>query len=107
MISYEVSLGVVIVSIIIFTGSLNFSNIVESQQHVWNAIPLFPMFIMFFISALAETNRHPFDLPEAEAELVSGYNVEYSAMGFALFFLAEYSNIILISSVAGLLFLGG
>jgi NADH-quinone oxidoreductase subunit H len=107
MISYEVSLGVVIVSLIIFTGSLNFSNIVESQQTVWNALPLFPMFIMFFISALAETNRHPFDLPEAEAELVSGYNVEYSAMGFALFFLAEYSNIILISSVTGLLFLGG
>ncbi len=107
MISYEVSLGVVIVAVIIFTGSLNFSNIVESQQNIWNALPLFPMFVMFFISALAETNRHPFDLPEAEAELVSGYNVEYSAMGFALFFLAEYSNIILISSVAGLLFLGG
>jgi len=107
MISYEVSLGVVIVAVILFTGSLNLSSIVESQANLWNAWPLFPMFLMFFISALAETNRHPFDLPEAEAELVSGYNVEYSAMGFALFFLAEYSNIILISSVAGLLFLGG
>jgi len=107
MISYEVSLGVIIVGLIIFSGSLNFSSILESQYKIWYVLPLFPMFIMFFISALAETNRHPFDLPEAEAELVSGYNVEYSAMGFALFFLAEYSNIILISSVAGILFLGG
>ena len=107
MISYEVSLGVLIVGILLFTGSLNFSTIIESQTTVWYALPLLPKFIMFFISALAETNRHPFDLPEAEAELVSGYNVEYSAMGFALFFLAEYSNIILISSVAGILFLGG
>ena len=107
MISYEVSLGVIILGLIIFSGSLNFSNIIEGQMNIWYAVPLFPMFIMFFISALAETNRHPFDLPEAEAESVSGYNVEYSAMGFALFFLAEYSNIILISSVAGVLFLGG
>lgn len=107
MISYEVSFGAVILSVILVVGSLNFSNIVESQQHVWLAIPLLPVFILFFISALAETNRHPFDLPEAEAELVSGYNVEYSAMGFALFFLAEYGNIILMSLITALLFLGG
>jgi len=107
MISYEVSFGAVILSVILVAGSLNFSNIVESQKNVWLAIPLLPVFILFFISALAETNRHPFDLPEAEAELVSGYNVEYSAMGFALFFLAEYSNIILMSLVTALLFLGG
>lgn len=107
MISYEVSFGAVILSVILVVGSLNFSNIVESQQHVWLAIPLLPVFLLFFISALAETNRHPFDLPEAEAELVSGYNVEYSAMGFALFFLAEYGNIILMSLITALLFLGG
>lgn len=107
MISYEVSFGAVILSVILVAGSLNFSNIVESQQNIWLAIPLLPVFILFFISALAETNRHPFDLPEAEAELVSGYNVEYSAMGFALFFLAEYGNIILMSLVTALLFLGG
>lgn len=107
MISYEVSFGAVILSVILVVGSLNFSNIVESQQNIWLAIPLLPVFFLFFISALAETNRHPFDLPEAEAELVSGYNVEYSAMGFALFFLAEYGNIILMSLVTALLFLGG
>jgi len=100
-------MGVTIVSLLLLTGTLNFSNIVESQQNVWLYMPLLPMFILFFICALAETNRHPFDLPEAEAELVSGYNVEYSAMGFALFFLAEYSNIILMSSIVSILFLGG
>jgi len=107
MISYEISLGAVILSVLVLSRTLNFSDIVESQRNVWFAAPLLPVFLLFFICALAETNRHPFDLPEAEAELVSGYNVEYSAMGFALFFLAEYSNIILISSVTALLFLGG
>jgi len=107
MISYEVSMGITIVSVILLAGSLNLNDIVIAQKNLWYFIPLFPMFIIFFICALAETNRHPFDLPEAEAELVSGYNVEYSAMGFALFFLAEYSNIILISSITTILFLGG
>jgi NADH-quinone oxidoreductase subunit H len=107
MISYEVSLGVVLVAVLIISGTLNFTDIVTNQQNVWYWMPLFPMFILFFICALAETNRHPFDLPEAEAELVSGYNVEYSAMGFALFFLAEYSNIILMSSIITMFFLGG
>lgn len=106
-ISYEVSLGATIVSVILLTGSLNFSTIIEGQSNLWLCIPLFPIFIIFFITTLAETNRHPFDLPEAEAELVSGYNVEYSARGFALFFLAEYSNIILRSGLNALLFLGG
>ena len=86
MISYEVSMGITIVSVILLTGSLNLNDIVLAQSNIWFCIPLFPMFIIFFICALAETNRHPFDLPEAEAELVSGYNVEYSAMSFALFF---------------------
>lgn len=107
MISYEVSLGVTLLSIFLLTGSLNYTNIVNSQSVIWLSFPLFPIFLIFFVTALAETNRHPFDLPEAEAELVSGYNVEYSAMGFALFFLAEYSNIILMSAVTVLLFLGG
>lgn len=107
MISYEVSFGAVLVSLFLFSGSLNFSTIVEGQSKLWFALPLLPVFVLFFIGALAETNRHPFDLPEAEAELVSGYNVEYSAMGFALFFLAEYSNIILMCSVTAVLFLGG
>lgn len=107
MISYEVSMGVTLLSVLLLSGSLNYSTIVESQSNFWLSIPLFPIFLIFFITALAETNRHPFDLPEAEAELVSGYNVEYSAMGFALFFLAEYSNIILMSAVTALLFLGG
>jgi len=107
MISYELSLGSVILCLLIVVRSLNFSDIVLSQENVWLAIPLLPIFVLFFICALAETNRHPFDLPEAEAELVSGYNVEYSAMGFALFFLAEYSNIILMSSITTILFLGG
>ena len=107
MISYEISLGSVILAVLVVARTLNFSAIIDSQKTIWYAIPLLPIFILFFICALAETNRHPFDLPEAEAELVSGYNVEYSAMGFALFFLAEYSNIILISSITTLLFLGG
>jgi NADH-quinone oxidoreductase subunit H len=107
MISYEVSFGAVILSVLLVTGTLNFSNIVESQKNIWLWGPLLPVFILFFISALAETNRHPFDLPEAEAELVSGYNVEYSAMGFALFFLGECSNLILMSTVTAILFLGG
>ncbi len=107
MISYEVSFGAVILSVLLVTGTLNFSNIVESQKNIWLWGPLLPVFILFFISALAETNRHPFDLPEAEAELVSGYNVEYSAMGFALFFLGECSNLILMSTITAILFLGG
>jgi len=107
MISYEVSFGAVLVSLYLFSGSLNFNTIVEGQENLWLALPLLPVFVLFFIGALAETNRHPFDLPEAEAELVSGYNVEYSAMGFALFFLAESGNIILMCSITGILFLGG
>jgi len=107
MVSYEVSIGVIIVTVIICAGSFNLTEIVLSQKPIWFFIPLFPMFIMFSISALAETNRHPFDLPEAEAELVSGYNVEYSAMGFALFFLGEYANMLLMSSLTSVLFLGG
>jgi NADH-quinone oxidoreductase subunit H len=107
MISYEIALGLTLLSIVIFVGSLNLNDIIMAQHKIWFCIPLFPMFLIFLICMLAETNRHPFDLPEAEAELVSGYNVEYSAMGFALFFLAEYSNIILMSLLAAVLFLGG
>ena len=107
MVSYEVSIGFIIVTVVLCAGSFNLSTIVLSQAKVWYIIPLFPMFIMFFISALAETNRHPFDLPEAEAELVAGYNVEYSAMGFALFFLGEYANMLLMSGMTVILFLGG
>ena len=107
MISYEVSIGFVIINVTICTGSFNLSNIVLSQKNVWYILPFFPMFIIFCISMLAETNRHPFDLPEAEAELVSGYNVEYSAMTFALFFLGEYANMLLMSSFVSILFLGG
>jgi len=107
MISYEVSIGFIIVNVIIASGSFNLSEIVISQDRIWYIIPLFPMFLIFCVSMLAETNRHPFDLPEAEAELVSGYNVEYSAMTFALFFLGEYANMLLMSSFASLLFLGG
>ena len=107
MISYEISIGIIIVNILLFTGSLNLTDIVLAQQNYWFILPLFPVFIIFFISILAETNRHPFDLPEAEAELVAGYNVEYSSMPFALFFLGEYANMILMSSVATILFLGG
>ncbi len=107
MVSYEVSIGFVLVAVLLCVGSLNLTEVVLAQQSIWFAIPLFPMFLMFFISALAETNRHPFDLPEAEAELVAGYNVEYSAIGFALFFLGEYANMILMSSITTILFLGG
>ena len=107
MVSYEVSMGFVIITVLLCVGSLNLSAIVNAQKTVWFAIPLFPMFIVFFISALAETNRHPFDLPEAEAELVAGYQVEYSSMAFALFFLGEYANMILMSGMTTTLFLGG
>jgi NADH-quinone oxidoreductase subunit H len=107
MVSYEVSIGFILIGVLLCAGSLNLSEIVLAQETVWFCVPLLPMFVMFFISALAETNRHPFDLPEAEAELVSGYNVEYSAMGFALFFLGEYANMILMSGMTVLLFLGG
>jgi NADH-quinone oxidoreductase subunit H len=107
MISYEVSIGFLIIGVVLCTGSFKLSEIVLAQQKVWFIFPLLPMFLMFFVSALAETNRHPFDLPEAEAELVSGYNVEYSAMGFALFFLGEYANMLLMSSLISTLFLGG
>jgi NADH-quinone oxidoreductase subunit H len=107
MISYEISIGFIVLTTILCAGSFNLSNIVLAQTKTYYIIPLFPMFILFYISMLAETNRHPFDLPEAEAELVSGYNVEYSAMTFALFFLAEYSNMLLMSSFAAILFLGG
>nr|QHD46960.1 Nad1 [Anthoceros agrestis] len=107
MVSYEVSIGLIIITVLICVGSCNFSEIVMAQKQIWFGIPLFPVSIMFFISCLAETNRAPFDLPEAEAELVAGYNVEYSSMGFALFFLGEYANMILMSSLCTLLFLGG
>ena len=107
MVSYEVSIGFIIITVLLCVGSLNLTDIVLAQKAIWFMIPLFPMFLMFFISALAETNRHPFDLPEAEAELVAGYNVEYSGMGFALFFLGEYANMILMSSVTVILFMGG
>jgi len=107
MISYEVSIGFIIITVLLCVGSLNLTDIIMAQKSVWFAIPLFPMFVVFFVSALAETNRTPFDLPEAEAELVAGYNVEYSAMTFALFFLGEYANMILMSAMAVVLFLGG
>ncbi|MCB9929424.1 MAG: NADH-quinone oxidoreductase subunit NuoH [Alphaproteobacteria bacterium] len=107
MVSYEVSIGFVIITVLLCVGSLNLSKIVEAQRGLWFCVPLLPMFIIYYISALAETNRAPFDLPEAEAELVSGYNVEYSAMAFALFFLGEYANMILMSGMGTILFLGG
>jgi len=107
MVSYEVSIGLIIMCVLLCAGSLNLTEIVYAQKEVWYCVPLFPLFIMFFISGLAETNRAPFDLPEAEAELVSGYNTEYAAMGFALFFLGEYANMILMCSVLSILFLGG
>lgn len=107
MVSYEVSIGFIIVTVVICAGSYNLNEIVVAQRNIWYVVPLFPMFLLFFISALAETNRHPFDLPEAEAELVSGYNVEYSAMGFALFFLGEYANMLLMSGLTVILFFGG
>lgn len=107
MISYEVSIGIIIIVVLISAGSLNLTDIVLAQQSIWYIIPLFPLFILFFISAIAETNRAPFDLPEAEAELVSGYNVEYASVGFAFFFIGEYANIILMSSMSAILFCGG
>ena len=107
MVSYEVSMGFVIITVLLCVGSLNLTDIVEAQRDMWFVIPLFPMAVVFFISTLAETNRHPFDLPEAEAELVAGYNVEYSAMTFALFFLGEYANMILMCGLTTVLFLGG
>jgi len=107
MISYEISIGFSILNVVICAGSFNLSNIVLAQQETWFVVPLMPIFIIFYISMLAETNRHPFDLPEAEAELVSGYNVEYSAMSFAFFFLGEYANMLLMSTFSALLFLGG
>ena len=107
MVSYEVSMGFVIVTVLLCVGSLNLTEIVRAQQTVWFAIPLFPMFVIFFISTLAETNRAPFDLPEGESELVAGFFVEYSSMSFALFFLGEYANMILMSALTTILFLGG
>ena len=108
MVSYEVSMGFIIITVLLVAGSLNLSDIVRAQQEtIWFVVPLFPMAIIFFITTLAETNRHPFDMPEAESELVSGYNVEYSAMTFALFFLGEYANMILMSGMTTILFLGG
>jgi NADH-quinone oxidoreductase subunit H len=107
MVSYEISIGLIIINVLITVGSLNLSEIVLAQKSLWFFIPHFPMFAIFVASILAETNRHPFDLPEAEAELVSGYNVEYSAMAFALFFLGEYANMILMSAICAILFLGG
>ena len=107
MVSYEVSMGLVIITVLLCVGSLNLSAIIEAQRGMWFALPLFPMFIVFFISTLAETNRAPFDLPEGESELVAGYFVEYSSMSFALFFLGEYANMILMSAMTTVLFLGG
>jgi NADH-quinone oxidoreductase subunit H len=107
MVSYEVSIGLVIINVLLLAGSLNLSDIVRAQADMWFAVPLFPMFIVFFISGLAETNRAPFDLPEGESELVGGFNVEYSSMSFALFFLGEYANMILMSAMTVILFMGG
>jgi len=107
MVSYEVSIGFVLLTIVVSVGSYDLSSIINSQKEIWNLFTFFPLFILFFISALAETNRHPFDLPEAEAELVSGYNVEYGAMGFALFSLGEYANMLTMSALCSILFFGG
>lgn len=107
MVSYEVSIGIVILSVLVCAGSLNLNQIVLAQRHIWFAIPLLPMLVVFFISSLAETNRMPFDLPEGESEIVAGFFVEYSAMSFALFFLGEYANMILMSGMTTILFLGG
>jgi NADH-quinone oxidoreductase subunit H len=107
MVSYEIAIGLIIINVLITAGSLNLSDIVRAQAGLWYLIPHFPMFVIFVASILAETNRHPFDLPEAEAELVAGYNVEYSSMAFALFFLGEYGNMILMSAICSILFLGG
>ena len=107
MVSYEVSIGVIIINVLLCVGSLNLTDIVMAQKNMWFIIPLFPMFIIFFISALAETNRPPFDLPEAEAELVAGYQTEYSGMMYAMFWLGEYANILLMCAIGSILFLGG
>ena len=107
MVSYEVSIGVIIINVLLCVGSLNLNDIVLAQQNIWFVIPLFPMFVIFFISALAETNRPPFDLPEAEAELVAGYQTEYSGMMYAMFWLGEYANILLMCAMGSILFLGG
>jgi NADH-quinone oxidoreductase subunit H len=107
MVSYEVSIGVIIINVLLCVGSLNLNDIVLAQENLWFVIPLFPMFVIFFISALAETNRPPFDLPEAEAELVAGYQTEYSGMMYAMFWLGEYANILLMCAMGSILFLGG
>ena len=107
MVSYEVSMGFVMVTVLLCAGSLNLTDIVRAQQHVFFVVPLFPMFVIFFISTLAETNRAPFDLPEGESEIVGGFHVEYGAMTFGLFFLGEYANMILMSAMTSILFLGG
>ncbi len=107
MVSYEVSIGIIIINVLLCAGSLNLNDIVIAQKKIWFVIPLFPMFVIFFISALAETNRPPFDLPEAEAELVAGYQTEYSGMMYAMFWLGEYANILLMCALGSILFLGG
>ena len=107
MVSYEVSIGIIIINVLLCVGSLNLSDIVTAQTNMWFIVPLFPMFVIFFISALAETNRPPFDLPEAEAELVAGYQTEYSGMMYAMFWLGEYANILLMCALGSILFLGG
>ena len=107
MVSYEVSIGIIIINVLLCVGSLNLKDIVIAQEELWYVIPLFPMFVIFFISALAETNRPPFDLPEAEAELVAGYQTEYSGMMYAMFWLGEYANILLMCAMGSILFLGG
>jgi len=107
MVSYEVSIGVIIINVLLCVGSLNLNDIVIAQKNMWFVIPLFPMFVIFFISSLAETNRPPFDLPEAEAELVAGYQTEYSGMMYAMFWLGEYANILLMCAMGSILFLGG
>ena len=107
MVSYEVSIGVIIINVLLCVGSLNLNDIVMAQKNLWFVIPLFPMFVIFFISSLAETNRPPFDLPEAEAELVAGYQTEYSGMMYAMFWLGEYANILLMCAMGSVLFLGG
>jgi NADH-quinone oxidoreductase subunit H len=107
MVSYEVSIGIIIINVLVCVGSLNLSDIVLAQERIWFIFPLFPMFVIFFISALAETNRPPFDLPEAEAELVAGYQTEYSGMMYAMFWLGEYANILLMCAMGSILFLGG
>jgi NADH-quinone oxidoreductase subunit H len=107
MVSYEVSIGIIIINVLLCVGSLNLKDIVLAQKDLWYVIPLFPMFVIFFISALAETNRPPFDLPEAEAELVAGYQTEYSGMMYAMFWLGEYANILLMCAMGSVLFLGG